>query len=48
MALLYVGLMMLLAVSGVDVVNDVTFPAFLGALFAIFAGVLKIWRSVSR
>ena len=48
MALLYLGVMILLAISGVDVVNDVNFPMFLGFIFSVFAGVLKVWRSVSR
>ncbi len=48
MALLYVGVMILLTLSGVDVVNDVNFPMFLGFIFSVFAGVMKIWRAVSR
>ena len=48
MALLYVGVMILLTLSGVDVVNDVNFPMFLGFMFSVFAGVMKIWRVVSR
>jgi len=48
MAVIYVGVMILLAVSGVDVVNDVDFPIFLGFVFCVFAGVMKIWRVVSR
>ena len=47
MALLYLGVMILL-VSGVDVVNDVDFTIFLGFVFCVFAGVMKIWRVVSR
>ena len=47
MALLYLGVMMLLQMGGVDIINDVNFPAFVGSLFAVFAGVLKIWRVVS-
>ena len=48
MALLYLGVMILVQISGYDVVNDVNFPGYLGAVFAIVAGVIKIWREVSR
>lgn len=48
MALVYVGVMILLAVSWVDVVYDASFPIFLGVIFCVFAGAMKIWRVVSR
>lgn len=48
MALLYLGVMILLVLSGVDVVNEVNFPIFIGSIFSVFAGVMKIWRVVSR
>lgn len=48
MACVYVLVMILLAISGVDVINDVQFAGYLGALFAVFAGLFRIWQQVSR
>lgn len=47
MYLLYMGLMILLKMSGYDVVNEYQYQAWLGVVLSAIAGILKIWRSVS-
>ncbi len=44
----YLLIMILLSVSGFDVLNDVRFPIFLGSIFSVFSAVMKVWRVVSR
>ena len=50
MALLYLVVMCLLQIAGYDMVSgdDVGLQALLGVIFASIAGVLKIWREISR
>ncbi len=50
MALLYLGLMILLQIGGYDMISGegMDLQVLLGVIFASIAGVLKIWREVSR
>ncbi len=50
MALLYLVLMVLLQVAGYDMISGegIQLQALLGIVFASVAGILKIWREISR
>ncbi len=50
MALLYLGLMILLQIGGYDMISGegIQLQALIGMVFASVAGILKIWREVSR
>lgn len=50
MALLYLGVMMLLQSAGYDMISGdgMDLQALIGVIFASVAGILKIWREVSR
>lgn len=50
MALLYLGVMVLLQIAGYDMISgeSMDLQVLIGIVFASVAGVLKIWREVSR
>lgn len=50
MALLYLGVMILLQIAGYDMISgeSVELQALIGIVFASVAGIMKIWREVSR
>ena len=48
MYLCYVLIMIMLAIAGVDVIGDASFPGYVGLLCAVVAGLLRVWREVSR
>ncbi len=50
MALLYLGVMVLLQIAGYDMISGeaVDLQVLIGIVFASVAGILKIWREVSR
>lgn len=50
MALLYLGVMILLQIAGYDMISGegVGLEALIGIVFASVAGIMKIWREVSR
>lgn len=47
MYLIYMGLMILLALCGYDIVDGYEYQAFFGVLLSVVAGVVRIWRSLS-
>lgn len=50
MALVYVGVMILLQIAGYDMISGdgIQLQALIGSVLASVAGILKIWRQVSR
>jgi len=50
MALLYLVVMVLLQIAGYDMISGecVDLHVLIGTIFASVAGILKIWREVSR
>jgi len=50
MSLLYLGVMILLQIAGYDMISGEgsQLQALIGIVFASVAGILKIWREVSR
>lgn len=50
MALVYLGVMILLQIGGYDMISGegINLQALIGIVFASVAGILKIWREVSR
>jgi len=50
MALLYVGVIILLQLAGFDTIGGgaIELQLLIGTVFATVAGILKIWRVVSR
>jgi len=50
MALLYLGVMVLLQIAGYDMISGecMDLQVLIGTVFASIAGILKIWRQVTR
>jgi len=50
MALLYLGVMILLQIGGYDMISgeSMDLQVLIGIVFASVAGIMKIWREVSR
>jgi len=50
MSLLYLGVIILLQIADIDTIGGeaIQLQIFLGVVFATVAGILKIWRAVSR
>ena len=50
MAFLYLGVMILLQVAGIDTIGGeaIQLQAFIGILFGSVAGIMKMWRTLSR
>lgn len=50
MALLYLGVMILLQLAGYDTISGegIELQSLIGIVFATVAGVMKLWREISR
>lgn len=50
MALLFLGVMVLLQIAGYDMIrgDGIQLQTLVAVIFASVAGILKIWREVSR